>query len=146
MSATRALGPHSLLLPVLLGAAGVLHLVWPGPFVRVVPAWLPAPGLLVAVSGVALVVGAVGLRVASTRRAAAWGLILLLAAVVPANVEMLRAAYARGASPLVLWLLWGRLPLQPLLAWWVWRDARPERAGAPSGPGAHHLDVNDVVL
>jgi uncharacterized membrane protein len=132
MSATRALGPHSLLLPVLLGAAGVLHLVWPGPFVRVVPAWLPAPGLLVAVSGVALVVGAVGLRVASTRRAAAWGLILLLAAVLPANVEMLRAAAASGAPAGWQALLWLRLPLQPLLAWWVWRDGTRGADPAPA--------------
>ena len=122
-------------LPVLLGAAGVLHLAWPGPFVRVVPGWLPAPGVLVAVSGAALVAGAVGLRVPATRRAASWGLVLLLAAVLPANVEMLRAAVARGASPLVQGLLWARLPLQPLLAWWVWRDAHP-RGRAPAPPGA----------
>ena len=118
-------------LPALLGVAGVLHLVWPGPFVRVVPGWLPAPGVLVAVSGVALVAGAVGLRVPATRRLAAWALVVLLAAVLPANVEMLRAAAARGASPLVQALLWARLPLQPLLAWWVWRDAHPRRPAAP---------------
>lgn len=107
----------------------MLHLVWPAPFVRTVPAWLPAwlpgPAWLVAASGVALLAGAVGLRVPATRRAAAWGLVALLAAVLPANVEMLRAAAARGAPPLLLALFWARLPLQPLLAWWVWRDAHP---------------------
>lgn len=114
--------PPSPLLPLLLAGAGVLHLVWPGPFVHIVPGWLPVPRLLVAVSGVALVAGAVGLRFAATRRAATVGLIVLLAAVFPANVEMLRAAVASGAPVRWQGLLLLRLPLQPLLAWWVWRD------------------------
>lgn len=100
----------------------MLHLVWPGPFVQIVPAWLPTPRLLVAVSGVALVAGAAGLRLAATRRAAALGLIVLLAAVFPANIEMLRAAVASRAPAGLQLLLLLRLPLQPFLAWWVWRD------------------------
>jgi uncharacterized membrane protein len=119
-------------LPILLAGAGVLHLVWPGPFVHVVPGWMPAPRLLVAVSGVALVAGAAGLRVPATRRAAAWGLVLLLAAVLPANVEMLRAAAASGAPAGWQALLWLRLPLQPLLAWWVWRDGTRGADPAPA--------------
>lgn len=125
--------PTSLLLSALLAGAGVLHLAWPGPFVHIVPAWLPAPRLLVAVSGVALVAGAAGLRVASTRRAAAWGLVLLLVAVFPANVEMLRAAVASRAPARWQLLLLFRLPLQPLLAWWVWRDGT-RAAPAPARP------------
>lgn len=130
MPATPRRRSTSLLLPLLIGGAGVLHLAWPAPFERVVPGYLPAPALLVALSGVALVAGAVALRVPRLRGAAAWGLVVLLAAVLPANVEMLRQAAARGASPLVLALLWGRLPLQGALAWWVWRDAHPRQAPA----------------
>jgi uncharacterized membrane protein len=59
--------------------------------------------------------------------AAAVGLLALLAAVFPANVEMLRLAITRGASPMFIAACWLRLPLQPLLIWWVWRVAHSAR-------------------
>jgi uncharacterized membrane protein len=51
-------------------------------------------------------------------------LIALLVAVFPANVQMLVAARADDAGMLSIVLLALRLPLQPLLIWWVWRSAR----------------------
>jgi uncharacterized membrane protein len=54
-------------------------------------------------------------------------LILLLVAVLPANVEMLRLAQQRGASTAFVAACWLRLPLQPLLMWWVWRVAHQGR-------------------
>lgn len=107
--------------------AGVLHFVIPRTYVGIMPSWLPAwlpsPLMLVYVSGVFEALGGVGLLLPATRLAAAIGLIVLLAAVLPANVEMLRLAQARGASALFVAALWIRLPLQPLLMWWVWRVA-----------------------
>jgi uncharacterized membrane protein len=128
--------PRSLTaLTVLLAAAGLLHFARADTFVRIVPAWLPAPRLLVAVSGAALLAGAAGLCAPATRRAAGWGVLLLLAAVFPANVEMLRAARAaRAPAPWQLALAL-RLPLQFLLAWWVWRVA-VRRPGPARGAGA----------
>jgi uncharacterized membrane protein len=58
-----------------------------------------------------------------SRRAAGIGLVLLLIAVFPANVEMLRQARASHAAGLWQAALWMRLPLQPLLIWWIWRIA-----------------------
>ena len=101
--------------------AGVLHFVIPKFYLAIMPAWLPSPLMLVYVSGVLEMAGAIGLLLPATRTLAAVGLILLLAAVFPANVEMLRLASARGASPLFITACWIRLPLQPLLMWWVWR-------------------------
>lgn len=103
--------------------SGVLHFVTPGFFLRIVPPWVPNAQLAVAVSGAAEIAGALGLLFPATRTAAGWGLIALLAAVFPANVYMLQQAIERDASRAALLVLWARLPLQPLLMWWVWRAA-----------------------
>lgn len=104
--------------------AGHLHLLRPDIYRPVMPAWLPAPDTLILVSGVAEILGGVGLLVPRTRRSASIGLILLLIAVFPANIEMLRSYQSRGVPWWVEVLLWLRLPLQALLIWWVWRTGR----------------------
>lgn len=100
--------------------AGVLHVLRPALFVEVMPPWLPHPRLLVLVSGACEIAGGVGLLVPRVRRLAGWGLVALLVAVVPANIQMLRLARAEGATPLDTWLLVARLPMQLVLIWWVW--------------------------
>jgi uncharacterized membrane protein len=131
---TPNIGPSSygitwsrLLLALLFGFAGLMHFVVPAPYVAIVPPWLPAPRLLVAISGVFEILGGLGILVPRTRRFAGWGLIALLVAVFPANIQMLRLAYLANAT--LLWKvgLWLRLPLQPLVIWWVWRAAARAR-------------------
>ena len=106
------------LLGFLFVGAGITHFVAPGPFVRIVPPYLPVPLLLVYLSGAAEIVGGLGLLLPATRRWAAWGLILLLIAVFPANVYMLQSHGAGLKVP--LWALWLRLPLQAVLMAWAW--------------------------
>jgi uncharacterized membrane protein len=101
--------------------AGAMHFVIPASYERIVPEWLPNATLLVQISGVAEILGGIGLLVPNVRRYAGIGLIALLVAVFPANVEMLRLALADDASFLAEAALWLRLPLQPVLIWWVWR-------------------------
>lgn len=134
--ATRRSGPVARQLvragfAVLFVAAGTLHFLFPAAYVRIVPPPLPAPALLVALSGAAEVAGGAGLLVPRVRRAAAWGLIALLVAVFPANVYMaLRPDVAgAGVPPLLLWL---RLPLQGVLIWGVWWCAARPLTTAPS--------------
>lgn len=122
-------------LRVVLGLAmvfvGVLHFVAPGPFVTMVPRGLPAPLLLVHVSGVAEIAGGAGLFVPRLRRAASWGLVALYIAVFPANVNMAMNDLPLGdyhPSPAALW---ARLPLQLVFivwAWWVGKPSRPAPA------------------
>lgn len=107
-------------LALLFLSAGLLHFVQPAPFLRIVPPGLPAPRLLVLLSGAAEVAGGLGLLRPATRRAAGWGLLALLVAVFPANVYMVGLA---GELHLPAWVLWARLPLQPLLLWAVWQAA-----------------------
>ena len=111
------------LLALFFTGAGVLHFVVPHSYERIVPPWLPNAPLLVAVSGAAEVLGGIGVLMARTRRAAGWGLIALLVAVFPANVQMLRLAMDANAAAPVQAALWVRLPIQALLIWWVWRAA-----------------------
>lgn len=130
----KAERPKSLaILALLFASAGALHFVAPEPYIRIVPPWLPNAPLLVAASGVAELAGAAGLLFPPTRRAAGWGLIALLVAVLPANVHMLQLARAEGASGAWQALLWARLPMQPLLIWWIWRVAARGAGSIQSG-------------
>jgi hypothetical protein len=58
----------------------------PDVYLRIVPPALPAPSLLVVLSGIAEILGGFGLLVPFARRMAAWGLVLLIFAVFPANI------------------------------------------------------------
>lgn len=111
---------------------GVMHFASPQFFIDIVPDYLPAPELLVAISGVFEILGGIGLLVPMTRRFAAFGLIALFIAVFPANVHMaLHEITPTGAPSLPAWMPWARLPLQGALIWWAYtiaRSARPRTA------------------
>lgn len=111
------------LIALLFATSGVLHLVKPQPYVSIMPPWLPGALALVLISGVFEIAGAAGLLLPVTRIAAGWGLIALLFAVFPANVQMLLNARAAHASALWIGGLVARLPLQVLLIIWVYRAA-----------------------
>lgn len=118
--------------------AGALHFVQPGAYRAIIPDYLPWPGTLVALTGAAEMAGGAGLLVRATRRYAALGLVLLLIAVLPANVEML-AQYREAGAP--WWrelLLWVRLPMQLVLIGWVWAiGGRNENSDAQQALAGH---------
>ena len=118
------------LLAALFCIAGVMHLAAPAPYVGIVPPWLPNAPLLVRISGICEILDGLGVLHPRTRRLAGWGLIALLVAVFPANIQMLRLGYVNHATPLWKAALWLRLPLQPLMLWWVWRSAARPAAQA----------------
>jgi uncharacterized membrane protein len=98
--------------------------------VRMVPAGVPNAELMVTFTGVCELLGAVGLLVPGTRRAAAVALIAFFIAVLPANVHAAREALTIGGSAATPLLL--RVPLQFLfiaVVWWTgWQRAAPVRA------------------
>jgi uncharacterized membrane protein len=113
----------------LMVGIGGLHFARPGPFVSIVPAALPAPHVLVLVSGFFEILGGLGLLVARVRRAASYGLVLLYLAVFPANINMVvHPELGRGLPE---WSLWARLPLQLVLIVWALR-AGAERSATSS--------------
>ena len=109
---------------VVFVAAGLAHFAAPQFYRPMMPPWLPAHDLLILISGIAEVAGGIGLMVPRVRRAAAYGLIALLVAVFPANVQMLINAIADDASGPFQAGLWLRLPLQVVLIRWVWKVRR----------------------
>ncbi|MCA1707703.1 MAG: DoxX family membrane protein [Actinobacteria bacterium] len=100
--------------------AGINHFVMPGTYERIIPAGLPAPRMLVYVSGVVEIVGALGTMHPRTRRRAGWLLVATLVAVFPANVYMALNADDFPGVPGGQAALIVRLPLQVLFIYWVW--------------------------
>ena len=110
------------LLAILFLIAGSLHFLIPQVYVKIMPPALPAPLTLVYLSGIAEILGGLGLLLPLTRHAAAWGLMTLLIAVLPANINMV-VDHTRFAS-IPLWALWLRIPLQLPLIYWAWLYTR----------------------
>jgi uncharacterized membrane protein len=108
-------------------AVGAMHFINAADFAGIVPAALPAPFLLVYISGVAEICGGIGLQLPATRRLAAWGLIALYVAVFPANVNMAVNHLKLGSQDVPTAFLWLRLPLQLVLIAWAWRYTRRPR-------------------
>jgi uncharacterized membrane protein len=102
---------------------GVNHFVSPRYYEAIVPPSLKGQAKpVVQISGVAEILGGVGVLLPFTRRLSGLGLIALLAAVFPANLYMARKPehfkkIPRGA-------LYARLPLQPLMMVWAWRATK----------------------
>jgi uncharacterized membrane protein len=102
---------------------GVAHFTLTELEMRIVPAWIPWPRAAVLVSGVFELLGAVGILIPMTRRAAGIGLFLLTIAVTPANVYMLQHA---ELFHIPRWALIARLPFQALLlALIIWSTWNP---------------------
>ncbi|HYJ80333.1 MAG TPA: DoxX family protein [Longimicrobiaceae bacterium] len=106
------------LLAALFVVAGALHFTATDFYLRIMPPYVPFHRAAVFGSGVLEIIGGIALLVPRLRRWAAAGLVLLLAAVFPANVHMaLHPEQFPDVAPLLLWL---RLPLQPMLMAWLW--------------------------
>ena len=106
-------------LGLLFVVAGLAHFIFPDAYVRVMPPYVPAPRFMVLASGFFEIAGGVGLLVPRLRRVAAWGLVLLLVAVFPANIYMALHPDVIGFD-VPGWALWLRLPLQFVLIGLVW--------------------------
>jgi uncharacterized membrane protein len=105
----RAIG--ALVLGALFVFAGSMHFIRTEFYLRMMPPYIPAHLPIVQISGVCEILGGIGLIVPATRRLAAIGLIALLIAVFPANVQMaLHPELYRDIGPPAAFFI--RLPLQ----------------------------------
>lgn len=111
-------------------AAGILHLSLPGPFIAITPDWVPMKAAVIALTGVAEIVGATALLQpwsAGLRRAGGIGLALYAVCVFPANVNHMLIDMARPHPDLGLAYHIPRLLFQPVLVWAaLWASARPK--------------------
>jgi uncharacterized membrane protein len=112
MTPIRRFAPDAL--AAVFGISGVVHLVRPSVFEALIPPFLPAPGPIIAVSGIAELMCAIGLvrRERWAGPLSAW----LLVAVFPGNLWFAVATPA-GRPDWATAAAWLRLPLQLGLIW-----------------------------
>ena len=107
--------------------AGITHFIAPDTYVKIVPPQLPYPEAIVYISGFFEILGGIGLLVPFVSQAAAWGLVLLLIAVYPANINMAVNHIHLDNIPDGNWFQAIRLPFQFVLIAWAYWYTKPDR-------------------
>ena len=106
--------------------AGIQHFIDPDWFVQIMPPYLPFHYEAVYLSGFFEILFGLMLLLPMTRYLAAWGLILLLIAVYPANIYLaFNEAPQKALEISAFAASWVRLPIQFIflgLAYWHSRD------------------------
>ncbi len=103
--------------------AGLNHFIHPDFYLKMLNGFLPFPNALNNIGGLAEVILGIGVCIPGYRKMAAWGVILLLVAVFPANVNMAIhwQDWGTSATPFLI-----RLPIQILLIWWAYVYTKAE--------------------
>lgn len=119
-------------LAVFYFVAGVIHLWKPAPFLTIMPEGVPYPEAVVLWTGVAEILGAIGLVQPFSkplRQAAGWGLAAYALCVWPANINHFALDMAKADGGLGLGYHVPRMIAQPVIIWlalWV-GECRPLR-------------------
>ncbi|MEO7263625.1 MAG: MauE/DoxX family redox-associated membrane protein [Ferruginibacter sp.] len=101
--------------------AGVNHFRSPANYKAIIPAYLGNASWINIAAGISEILLAILLLFKLTRRLAAFGIILMLLAFIPAHVYMLQDHICIGKICPPDWVLWFRLfVLQPILIMWAW--------------------------
>jgi uncharacterized membrane protein len=109
---------HLYLMALLYLLAGINHFRNPRLYKKIIPPYFKNKNLINRLSGLAEIILAIALCVPILTPYAAWGVILLLLAVFPANIHMFLDKKASVGLP--QWVLFLRLPLQFLLIFWAY--------------------------
>lgn len=108
-----------ILLAVIYFLAGVAHIRSPEGFLAITPSWVPYPELVIFWTGVAEILGAIGLLIPKFRKAAGIGLALYALCVYPANINHAIHNIAMNGETLSWWYHGPRLAFQPIAIWWA---------------------------
>ncbi|NLR57276.1 hypothetical protein HGH93_04155 [Chitinophaga polysaccharea] len=100
---------------------GVMHLVSPRKLLYMIEGMLPFPFSLVIFTGILEILLGAGLLIPAIQYYTGWGLMILLIAMFPANIQVaVKKLPAPGGLPAKPWYTWSRLLFQPLYIWWIW--------------------------
>lgn len=105
-----------LLMASLYIIAGIMHFIKPKIYLSIIPPYIPFPKIINRIVGFFEIILGLGLLWEYTRNISAFGIILLLFAVFPANLYM----YQQKDNPIPKWLLLVRLPFQLVLIAWAY--------------------------
>ena len=114
------------MLAIFMVVAGLSHFFADGVYIKIYPALLPYPATMVYLTGIAEVLGGIGLLIPRVSQAAAWGFVLLFIAVYPANINMAVNHIHIDNIPDGNWFQAIRLPFQLVLIAWAWWLTRSE--------------------
>ena len=97
----------------------------PGTYLKIMPPYVPAPLLMIYISGVFEILLGLLVLPQKTRKLAGWGLIALLITVFPVNIHL--ALHPEIFPDVPVWVDWIRLPLQGLFIFWVYQAALEQK-------------------
>jgi uncharacterized membrane protein len=111
------------LISVFYIVAGINHFWHPKTYLDLIPQYLPAPIFLNFLSGVVEIISGLLILIPSTRKAAAYIIIAMLIAFIPAHIYLIQQNGCVSNRLCVPdWIAWVRLfPLQFILMWWAWK-------------------------
>lgn len=98
---------------------GCFHVLAPDKFLPIMPPMIPFKREVVIATGIAEILGGLGLLVPRLRKPAAIGLALYAVGVFPANVYHALAHKHVPPIPDSWWYHGPRLALQPVFVWWA---------------------------
>lgn len=106
-------------------AAGINHFRIPEFYIAIIPQYIPYPQFMNAAAGILEIIFGLGLAFKITRKYAAWGIFLMLAAFLPVHISMITdAPFKIGGATIAPLLAWLRLVLQLVLMAWAWWHTR----------------------
>lgn len=108
---------HFYLMAFIYIIAGIFHFLKPKMYIKIIPAFLPEPRILVLLSGIAEIVCGIALFFSVTRNAALVFLIIMLIIFLVVHINMLASKKAGLGLP--IWVLIARIPLQFVLIYWA---------------------------
>lgn len=102
--------------------AGINHFWHPKTYLDLIPPYFPNHDLLNVISGSCEIIAGVLMIIPFTRKIAAYLIIALLIAFIPAHIYLIQQKGCVSKYLCVAeWIAWVRLPLQIILMWWAWK-------------------------
>ncbi|GMQ27620.1 DoxX family protein [Algoriphagus confluentis] len=109
--------------------AGINHFLTPEFYLPLIPPFFSHPDLINTLSGVAEILLGLGILYFPTRTRAAWGVVLMLLAFIPAHVYFIQIGSCIEEGLCVSeWIGWVRLMIiHPILIFWAYWIAKNPR-------------------